>query len=253
MPEQLFQTADSLPAPQPNIECRVYKRDASEFSVSCQPTSAWGRKDARWPAAIDDISQGGICLIVRRRFEPGAGLGIELPGRDGDDPYTVLAKVIHVRALPDGSWALGCKFISELSEDEVEHLTRPQHTSSLQQPVVATPKPIAPSQHPKVTSSSKVVEDASAKKTVSDVNLQLEIPPGEGLACRIQRLTVPGAWPLATGKMLALSANTPNGPLISLRLEVVRCRLEGEIWTLRCRLLDPPSASLLRTLRRPAQ
>src|SRR5437879_1582081 len=122
MPEQLSRIDDQLTAPQPLVECRVHERQACDVSTSCQPTSAWGRKDSRWAAVISDVSPGGIRLIVRRRFEPGAGLGIELPGGDGEEPYTVLAKVIHVRALPDSAWALGCQFISELSEEEVQHL-----------------------------------------------------------------------------------------------------------------------------------
>src|SRR4051812_35795513 len=122
MPEQLLQNAAQLAVSRSSADCRVYTRLACCLMTACQPTSAWGRKDSRWEAAITDISQGGLRLIVRRRFEPGAGLGIELPGHDGGEPYIVLAKVVHVGALPDGSWALGCKFISELGEDELENL-----------------------------------------------------------------------------------------------------------------------------------
>src|SRR5688572_26354331 len=106
MPEQLFQVANRMLTPESPIECRVSTRHACDVTTSCQPTSAWGRKDSRWPAAISDISAGGVRLIIRRRFEPGVGLAIELPGNDSNEPSIVLAKVIHVRALPDGSWAL---------------------------------------------------------------------------------------------------------------------------------------------------
>src|SRR5262245_56055569 len=98
MPEQLQAAGRSSLSPP--IDCRVYTRHSCGVPTSCQPTSAWGRADSRWAAIISDVSQAGVRLIVQRRFEVGVGLGIELPGRDGGEPYTVLAKVIHVKALP---------------------------------------------------------------------------------------------------------------------------------------------------------
>ncbi len=252
MPEHTVQFADRPTAPRVLSECRVYQRQACDLSASCQPVSAWGRKDSRWAAVISDISQGGIRLIVQRRFEPGVGLGIELPGSEGEEPSIVLAKVVHVRGLPDGSWALGCKFISELGEDEVQRLLPHQHPSS-QQPAEATPAPIAPSQHKQVAAVTPVQETVSETKTIAEVTLQLEIPPGRVINCRIQRLSVPGTWPLAAGKTLAIRTNNPTSPLPLLKLKVVRCILEGDRWTLRCRLLNPPSDELLRTLCPPAQ
>jgi hypothetical protein len=214
MPEQLL-VDDELATSLPSHECRVHERLACDLSTSCQPTSAWGRKDSRWAAVINEISQGGIRLIVRRRFEPGSGLGIELPGTDGDEPYTVLAKVVHVQALPGGSWALGCQFISELSEDEVLRLL---------------PRPPQPE-----------------KNRITGVTLQLEVPRDRLINCRIQRLTVPGSWPLAAGATLAIRANSGQGGMPLLKLKVVWCRLEGGSWTLRCQLLNP-SDELLRAI-----
>jgi hypothetical protein len=214
MPEQLLQAATGT-VPEFPVDSRVHVRLACDISTSCQPTSAWGRKDSRWAAVISDISPGGISLIVRRRFEPGSGLAIELPGGDGEEPYTVLAKVIHVKALPGSSWALGCQFVSELSEDEVQRLLS-QHRQAV-------------------------------KNHVSEVNLQLEVSPNRLINCRIQRLTVPGTWPLAAGKTLGIRTNAGLKELPLLKLKVVRCWLNGDHWTLRCELLNP-SDELLRTL-----
>src|SRR5262249_21444221 len=141
MPEQLFHVDGGLPAPRPPTECRVYSRQHCDVATSCQPTSSWGREDARWPATIIEVSLGGVRLVVRRRLDRGMGLGIERRGRDGDEAYTVLAKVVHINPLPEGFWSLGCKFVSELSEDELRRLVpcRPQATE-------AAPAPISPSQ-----------------------------------------------------------------------------------------------------------
>src|SRR6266511_3721808 len=210
MPQQLSQAAHRETKPQSGRECRVYPRQACDVEATCQPVSAWGRKDSKWTAIITDVSQGGIRLILRRRFEPGAGLGIELPGVDGDEPYTVLAKVVHVRSLPDGTWALGCQFISELDEDEVLHLTPHQRPSAVPQP--AEPAPLVPSQH---------------RQAIANVSLQLEIPAGRVIDCHIRRLSVAETWPLAPGKTLGIRASSAI-PL--LQLKVVRCWQEGERW-----------------------
>jgi len=232
MAEQLLARGEGQPPPRHSIECRVYTRRTCLVPTSCQPTSAWGRQDSRWPAVISEISQGGVRLIVKRRFERGVGLGVELPGRDGDDPYTVLARVVHVKGLPDGTWALGCQFISALSEDEIEHL----------QP----PPPPAPAPQP---TTGGVSPEARGKKTVSDVILQLQLPSGRVVECCVQRLSVPGPWPVAADKVLTMRVDVPQGPRPTLRLKVVRCHLSGQRWTLRCLLLTPSWEDLLRTIR----
>lgn len=239
MPEHLLQAADGLSPV--TTECRVYTRLACDLSTSCQPTSAWGRKDSRWPATITDLSVAGIRLIVSRRFEPGAGLGIELPAHDGSDPSIVLARIVHVRALENGSWALGCKFISELGEDELQGLLGQQAPEPAPQELVAAP--VAPSQ---------LTEAAADDKVIPGVTLQLEVGPGKVIDCHFRRLTVPGAWPSTAGTILTIRLNTPHGARPSIRLEVVRCSQNGERWMLRGQLLSPSWDELLHSLRRPS-
>src|SRR5947207_14623946 len=113
MPAQLV----SAPGPVKSrvaVECRVSERLACELPSSCQPASGITSKESRWAATIRDISLGGAKLNLRRRFEPGTGLAIELPGTGNGEAYTVLARVVHVRAQSDGTWLLGCRFISQL-------------------------------------------------------------------------------------------------------------------------------------------
>jgi hypothetical protein len=240
MPEQLLQT-EQKSSPRRSLECRVYARQPCDLTVACQPTAAWGRADARWSAVLSDVSQGGACLIVRRRFEVGVGLGIELPGQDGDDPYMVLAKVVNVQATPDGAWALGCKFISELGEDELHRLLNPPHPAEpALQPAKAAPAAISPSQ----------AASAAGKKTIANVLVQLELPSGKVVDCRIRQLTVPAAWTPVAGKSLTLRVDKSPGRQPLLRLGVVRWSPQAERWTLRCRLLNPSWEELLRALGR---
>src|SRR5262249_55281050 len=107
------------------FECRVYERLECELASSCQPATAFGHEEPRWTAKIRDISQGGVRLLLRRRYERGTGLAIDLPGAPGKEPSTVLVKVVHVRSEGGGSWSLGCKFISPLSEEELQLLLDP--------------------------------------------------------------------------------------------------------------------------------
>src|SRR5262245_36793766 len=99
-------------------EQRAAARFLCALPTTCQPPSGWGSKDP-WPATIRDISTGGVSLALERRFERGSGLAIELPSEDGT-MSTVLARVTNVRPHPDGGWILGCSFISELSDEEVQ-------------------------------------------------------------------------------------------------------------------------------------
>src|ERR1019366_9234388 len=78
--------------------------------------------ELRWSATIVDLSQGGLRMVLKRRFEKGTGLAIELPGTETRQPTIVFVKVVHLKAQGDGEWALGCKLISELSEEEMRSL-----------------------------------------------------------------------------------------------------------------------------------
>jgi hypothetical protein len=200
------------------INCRVYERVNCELATSAAPVAALYAKDARWPATIRDLSVGGVRLSVRRRFEPGTGLGIELIGSDGE-PQTVLVKVVHAHMQEDGNWGLGCKFISELSEDELERLTAPP-----------------PASPPTLT-------------MVSGVELQIRLSSRTTLGCRVAHMAVPGSWPLDPGKTVTINGGRETGSPWSLTLNVIECRRQGEGWLFRCRLPRPPApADLLRAV-----
>ena len=73
--------------------------------------------------AAKDISQGGIRLVVSRRFEPRTILNIEIEGEVEEAPTSLMARVVHV-AAESGSWNLGCRFARELSDKELEALLK---------------------------------------------------------------------------------------------------------------------------------
>jgi hypothetical protein len=94
-------------------ERRQWPRYHSAVGTHFQPVA--GAEGERLPAAVGDISPGGVSLLVGRRLEPGALVHVALPGRAAN----LLACVLHIRDVRDSRWSLGCSFIRELSEEEL--------------------------------------------------------------------------------------------------------------------------------------
>lgn len=111
------------PAPSPGrrtSERRVWVRYLCNLPTSCHPVLT---KDAQcWSGRVQNISRGGVNLVVPRRFEPGTLLQIELQGPRDPEPQTVLARVVHTRTYDANHWALGCAFPWELGEDALHAL-----------------------------------------------------------------------------------------------------------------------------------
>ncbi len=106
------------PAPAPNAtmrERRVWVRYLCNLPTSCHPLLT---KDTEcWSGRVQNLSRGGLNLVVSRRFEPGTLLQIELQGPRDPEPRTVLARVVHARPCDANHWALGCSFPWELGEE----------------------------------------------------------------------------------------------------------------------------------------
>ena len=114
----------------PSIDCRVFERLPCDLPTVCQPASLQEMAEHRWQGVIIDISRGGVRLRLVRRFEKNAALAVEIPGDGVREPYIVFVKVMHVSS-DSGQWVLGCKFISEMNEDEMRRLlTATQHVLS---------------------------------------------------------------------------------------------------------------------------
>jgi hypothetical protein len=98
-------------------ERRVWLRYAANLNVRCGEVS--GENDTGVSAEICDISQGGIQIIAPRRFEPGTLLSVEMPSAGGEERVAVLACVVRTHPHDDCEWKMGCRFSSELSEQQL--------------------------------------------------------------------------------------------------------------------------------------
>ena len=199
-------TAEPAPAT-PLIDCRIYERFTSDAPVTCQPPSARGGDDLKWEARVRDVSAGGLCLVLRRRFEPGASLAIEMPGTDQEPGSTVFARVVRVKAEGGGAWALGCKFVSVLGDDELRPLLGP---------------------------------DVPADEVcVAAVRFRGVLPCARVFKCLIKNLTVKGVWPLPPGRTTSIRFGKPSGNTPIARVRVQDCRATDAGWNLECVFVDP--------------
>lgn len=73
-------------------------------------------------AKVQDVSRGGIRLLVHRQVDVGAVIQVELPPPDGFPTAVVLATVIHEHPAEGGGWSIGCQFSTELSDEDLEGL-----------------------------------------------------------------------------------------------------------------------------------
>jgi serine/threonine protein kinase len=104
----------------PKNERRAAVRFTTNLQTSCQPTARI--KERSWTGRIQDISATGVCLLLRRRFEPGTMLTAELQGATESITKTMLVRVLHVQEQARRSWSIGCSFDRELSDMELKAL-----------------------------------------------------------------------------------------------------------------------------------
>jgi c-di-GMP-binding flagellar brake protein YcgR len=101
-------------------DSRIWMRFPCDVKALCQVVAE--PQTEPWPARVLNISPTGIGLLVARAIDTGTLLSLELQGPAEPSAHTMLACVVHVTVSPDGQWALGCNFIRELSEAELQAL-----------------------------------------------------------------------------------------------------------------------------------
>lgn len=102
---------------------RAWVRFGCDLEASC--TSKGRLKDAGWTAQVRNLSQGGLGLVLRHRFQKGSPLSIELRSQDRSFCRSCPARVVRsAPVLLDGQalWFAGCEFLEPLTEDELHRL-----------------------------------------------------------------------------------------------------------------------------------
>lgn len=206
-------------------ELRVSERVPCDVPASCQPPSDWKRGGQKWTARVRDLSTHGLCLVLGRRFERGAGLAIELPGADPDSPSTLLARVMNVSSESAGQWVLGCAFVSPLSDEELQTLTQ------------------TPAEEPARTGPLEADD-----RSVVDVYFRGKLVGGGIVERRIRKFNCEGQWPLAPGRRIGLRLHDSSGGFVA-KVLVDACRSANGRWVLDCTFIEPPPAGVLAAPR----
>jgi hypothetical protein len=227
-------------------ECRVYERHTCGLPSRCQPASSFGKEDLKWTGTIENVSKGGVCLKLTRRFEKGTGLAVELPGQDGKEGYTVLARVVHVRREDAGDWALGCQFISELSDEELQRLLPTNAAMHETLPISGDSDELrsAPQAAPATNETPK------ERQRIPSVQLNLEIAPRTTIGCVIADFAAGNCqWPLAAGTIGVLKGTDDAGNAWKLKVKIRRCQSANDGWSVDCQVVNRPShPDMLRIL-----
>jgi serine/threonine protein kinase len=124
---------DDLPASvvvpaAPGIERRAWVRhelDVGSCGVIDTAVYAGGPESEEfWPLVVRDLSNGGIGVLLARRFELGTELSIELSAGPDVPPRRLFARVVRVVAEKSGHWVHGCAFPANLSDEELDALLK---------------------------------------------------------------------------------------------------------------------------------
>lgn len=211
-------------------ECRFWERFPCNLETSCQPVAARHDGDPTWSATIQDVSAGGVGLVVTRRFERGTGLSIEVPA-SGDEPSNVLlARVAHVGALPDRKWLLGCTLISELSDDELQRLLTMARSAP-----AAPPEP-APTAKPR---QGQIIREVSFRNADAFA---------AGSTHFVRQLLFKGAWPIPAGTRLKVQVKGQDGTFRPTQLVVQNCVQQEGRWIVTYTFVSQPSLDVRRSL-----
>ena len=103
-------------------ERRRHERVPCAASVACCPFTSSG--EIIWYGRTEDVSGGGIRLVVGRRFRRGTVLRLVLRGRAEEEPTRLLVRVRRAEAAGDGAWSLGCQLAAGLEAADLEPVLR---------------------------------------------------------------------------------------------------------------------------------
>jgi c-di-GMP-binding flagellar brake protein YcgR len=78
--------------------------------------------DQTFTAQVLNISSSGVGLLINDPVEPGELINVTLHDRHGQPVREILACVVHSTRRANGQLTIGCNFIRELADDELEAL-----------------------------------------------------------------------------------------------------------------------------------
>jgi serine/threonine protein kinase len=77
---------------------------------------------SKWYATVQNVSLGGVGLLLSRRFEPGSTLTVEIANKSGEMKSNRPMRVAWVAPAQEEGWLVGGSLIEAFSEEELRLL-----------------------------------------------------------------------------------------------------------------------------------
>jgi hypothetical protein len=103
-----------------NGDLRAWVRQPARGTIDFRPLP--GHDGPPDTAELVDLSPAGVGLIVEAPLEPGSALTLSLKRHNDQPDRPILACVVYQTEREEGKWAVGCHFIRQLSEKELDEL-----------------------------------------------------------------------------------------------------------------------------------
>ncbi|HUR52505.1 MAG TPA: PilZ domain-containing protein, partial [Gemmataceae bacterium] len=122
----------ATPVPRPSaLDSDVDRRLSTRYPLAVggcavidASVHADGREEDRWPLVVADVSEGGFCIRLARRFERGAALAIEIAVEPDAPPRLLRVRVARVHKERAGHWVHGCSLDEPLPAAELKALLK---------------------------------------------------------------------------------------------------------------------------------
>ena len=112
---QTLPTGEEFSDPSIEIDQSVAVRYLCDREVFYSPLWTSERHLAR----IRNVSVHGISLLIGAPIERGVDLTIDMKTVDPSILVTLVARVVHSTKQDERNWIVGCKFLNELSEQDL--------------------------------------------------------------------------------------------------------------------------------------
>jgi hypothetical protein len=123
MAEQITPFRPGASRAKPKIERRAWVRMSKELCG--EPMTATDELDTAWLGTIRNVSTTGIAMILKRPFEPGTLLFIDLSANPNPVLQRRPVRVAHATPQEQGGWLVGRLFASPLSQKELHSILHP--------------------------------------------------------------------------------------------------------------------------------
>jgi hypothetical protein len=76
------------------------------------------------PSQVYNLSRGGLAVLLDDPIEPGTVLRVGLLNGSGNFWHLKVMRVVHTTPLAEGQWVVGSRFLTRLTEKELQGLLR---------------------------------------------------------------------------------------------------------------------------------